>query len=46
MRMMKQKGSADKADSYWDNLWGNPRDYQRSGMGCENTKKKSYSFNQ
>lgn len=30
-RMMKQKGS-DETDSYWDNLWGKPRDYQRSGM--------------
>ncbi|XP_057450923.1 chaperone protein dnaJ C76, chloroplastic [Lotus japonicus] len=28
-RMMKQKGS-DETDSYWDNLWGKPRDYQRS----------------
>ncbi|KAJ1382848.1 DnaJ domain containing protein [Sesbania bispinosa] len=29
LRMMKQKGS-DKTDSYWDNLWGKPQDYQRS----------------
>ncbi|KAI4333832.1 hypothetical protein L6164_018593 [Bauhinia variegata] len=29
MRMMKPKGS-DKTDSYWDNLWGKPREYQNS----------------
>nr|GMC76832.1 chaperone protein DnaJ C76, chloroplastic [Ipomoea batatas] len=27
VRMTKKKGS-DKTDSYWDNLWGKPRDYQ------------------
>lgn len=31
LRMMKQKGS-DKSEPYWSNLWGKPRDYQKSGM--------------
>ncbi|MED6191647.1 hypothetical protein PIB30_001922 [Stylosanthes scabra] len=29
MRMMKQQRS-DRTDSYWDNLWGNPKDYESS----------------
>ncbi|XP_059452665.1 chaperone protein dnaJ C76, chloroplastic-like isoform X1 [Corylus avellana] len=29
LRMMKQKGS-DKSEPYWSNLWGKPRDYQKS----------------
>jgi hypothetical protein len=31
LRMMKQESSG-KADSYWDNLWGEPKDYQNSGI--------------
>ncbi|KAL2496754.1 DNAJ heat shock N-terminal domain-containing protein [Forsythia ovata] len=29
VRMMKQKGS-DKTQSYWSNLWGNPKDYENT----------------
>ncbi|XP_057728084.1 chaperone protein dnaJ C76, chloroplastic-like [Arachis stenosperma] len=29
MRMMKQQRS-DRTDSYWENLWGNPKDYESS----------------
>ncbi|AES66961.1 putative 3Fe-4S ferredoxin, DnaJ domain, 4Fe-4S ferredoxin-type, iron-sulfur binding protein [Medicago truncatula] len=29
MRMMRQESSG-KTDSYWDNLWGQPKDYQNS----------------
>ncbi|XP_052179170.1 chaperone protein dnaJ C76, chloroplastic [Diospyros lotus] len=29
IRMMNQKDT-DKAESYWDNLWGKPRNYQKS----------------
>ena len=28
--MTKQKGSND-TESYWSNLWGNPKEYQNSG---------------
>lgn len=28
--MMKQKGSAN-AESYWDNMWGRPKEYQNTG---------------
>ncbi|KAL2478689.1 DNAJ heat shock N-terminal domain-containing protein [Forsythia ovata] len=36
VRMMKQKGS-DKTQSYWSNLWGNPKDYENTGK-TENMK--------
>ncbi|XP_004505463.1 chaperone protein dnaJ C76, chloroplastic isoform X2 [Cicer arietinum] len=43
LRMMKQKGY-NKTDSYWDNLRGKPRDYDRSGRGrSERKSKKSCS---
>ncbi|XP_044503338.1 chaperone protein dnaJ C76, chloroplastic isoform X2 [Mangifera indica] len=29
IRMMKEKGS-EKTESYWSNLWGNPKDYRNS----------------
>lgn len=29
LRMMKQKGSAN-AESYWDNMWGRPKEYQNT----------------
>ena len=32
LRMMKQQPS-DRTESYWGNLWGNPKDYESSGMG-------------
>ena len=28
---MRQESSG-KTDSYWDNLWGEPKDYQNSGI--------------
>jgi len=36
LRMMKEKGS-DKADMFWNNLWGKPKDLS-SGIGREIAK--------
>lgn len=30
VRMMKKKGS-EKTESYWDNLWGDRKDYTQTG---------------
>lgn len=30
IRMMKKKGS-EKTESYWDNLWGDRKDYTKTG---------------
>jgi len=38
LRMMRQE-SSDKTVSYWDNLWGQPKDYQNSGIADSKAKK-------
>lgn len=38
MRMMRQESSG-KTDSYWDNLWGQPKDYQNSGIADSKARK-------
>ncbi|KAF7833865.1 chaperone protein dnaJ C76, chloroplastic-like [Senna tora] len=40
IRMMKQKGS-DKTDSYWDNLWGKPKDYKNSEEEVKEREKRA-----
>jgi len=35
MRMMKQKDS-DNSSGSWSDLWGEPKDYQRTGARKEN----------
>ncbi|KAF5744073.1 dnaJ subfamily C member 2 [Tripterygium wilfordii] len=40
LRMMKQKYSG-KTESYWDNLWGKPRDYQNSEEEIEERARRA-----